>query len=86
MNDTPPAIEARYRAMLLQRSGEERLRMGASMYATARSLVIASILEADPTASPAAVRQALFLRFYGHEFDEAVRARILARIAAAAER
>jgi hypothetical protein len=67
--------------MLMARSGEERLKMGDSMYATARALVIASILERDPSASPAALRQALFLRFYGHEFDAAARERILARLA-----
>ena len=59
--------------------------MGASMSSMARALVVASILEADPTASLASVRQALFLRLYGHEFDEPTRARILARIGAAAE-
>ncbi len=86
MRDTPPAVDAKYRAMLLERSGEERLKMAGSMYATARALVIASVLEADPSASPAALRQALFLRFYGHEFDESTRTRILAHLRAEAER
>jgi hypothetical protein len=81
MRDTPPEMEEKYRAMLLARSGEERLRMGDSMYAAARALVVASILERDPAVSPAALRQALFLRFYGHEFDAAARERILARLA-----
>ena len=80
MRDTSPEIEERYRAMLMARSGERRLEMGDSMYATARALVIASILERDPSASPSALRQALFLRFYGHEFDAAARGRILARL------
>lgn len=79
-SDTSPAPEARYRAMLLERSGEERLGMAGSMYASARALVIASILERDPPATPAALRQALFLRFHGHEFDAAARERILARL------
>jgi hypothetical protein len=86
VSDTPRDVEARYHAMLLARSGEERLRMAGSMYATARALAVASIVEADPTASDAGVRQALFLRFYGHEFDDQTRARILARIAEDAER
>ena len=30
-----------------------------------------------PLASPAALRQALFLRFYGHEFDADTREKIL---------
>lgn len=36
MNDTSPDMEARYRAMLMQRSGEERLIMGCAMRVTAR--------------------------------------------------
>jgi hypothetical protein len=77
MNDTPPEIERKYLDMLMERSGEERLKMGCSMHATARALVRASVLEKDPLASPAALRRALFLRFYGHEFDADAREKIL---------
>lgn len=77
MNDTSPEVERAYRAMLLRRSGEERLKMGCSMYATARALVMASLLEKDPLASPTALRRALFLRLYGEEFDEETRGKIL---------
>jgi hypothetical protein len=72
----------RYRALLLARSGEERLKIGCSMSATARTLVRASILARDPHASPAAVRRALFLRFYGDEFSAEERAKIIARLGA----
>ena len=54
--------------------------MGCSMHATARALVLASVLEKDPGASPATLRRALFLRFYGHEFDAAARERVLAAL------
>ena len=81
MKDTPAEVEASYGAMLLARSGEERLRMAGSMYATARALAVASLLEREPEISPVALRQALFLRFYGREFDEETRLRILARLA-----
>ena len=77
MNDTPSEIERKYLEMLMERSGEERLKMGCSMHATTQALVRASVLEKDPLASPAAVRQALFLRFYGHEFDAETREKIL---------
>jgi Uncharacterised protein family (UPF0158) len=80
VNDTPPGVMQRYRAMLLARSPEERLKMGCSMGATARALVRASVLARDPHASPAAVRRALFLRFYGHEFDAVEQKRILERL------
>jgi hypothetical protein len=83
MKDTPPEMDARYRAMLMQRSGEERLKMGCEMRDTARALVEASIREQDPRATPESVRKALFLRFYGHEFDAESRAKILAAIESA---
>ena len=78
--DTQPAGARTYRDLLLRRSGEERLKMGCSMHATARTLVRASVLAADPLASPAAVRRALFLRFYGQEFSADARQKILAAL------
>jgi hypothetical protein len=83
MKDTPPEMDARYRAMLMQRSGEERLKMGCAMRDTARALVEASIREQDSQATPETVRKSLFLRFYGHEFDAEARAKILAAIESA---
>ena len=85
MRDTPPDVDARYRRMLLERSGEDRLRMGFSMYATARALVVASILAKEPEASPARIREAIFLRFYGRDFDQATRERIIATLARSRE-
>ena len=85
MRDTPPDVEARYRCMLLARPGEERLRMGFSMYSTARALVVASILAKEPDASPARIREAIFLRFYGRDFDQATRERIVATLARSRE-
>jgi hypothetical protein len=80
MNDTDPEVEQKYIALLMARSGEERLKMGCSMHATAQALVKASVLENDPLASPAALRRALFLRFYGHEFDPDTRVKILSAL------
>ena len=85
MRDTPPDVDARYRQMLLARPGEDRLRMGFSMYATARALVVASILAKEPDASPERIREAIFLRFYGRDFDEATRDRIVATLARSRE-
>ena len=42
MNDTDPEIDERFRAMLLARTGEERLIMGCAMRDTSRALVEAS--------------------------------------------
>jgi hypothetical protein len=80
VTDTSPAIEERYRRMLLERSGAERMRMGASMFATARALAVASIRANEPSASAASLRRALFLRFYGGDFGPEARERIVARL------
>jgi hypothetical protein len=82
MNDTAPEIDERFRAMLLARTGEERLIMGCAMRETARALVEASLLQQDPHANVEALRKGL--RFYGHEFDAETRANILAAIESAA--
>nr|MBI3612647.1 hypothetical protein [Nitrospirota bacterium] len=83
MNDTSPDMDARYRAMLMQRSGEERLIMGCAMRDTARALVEASLREHDPQATVETIRRGLFLRFYGDDFDAKSRAKILAAIESA---
>ena len=78
MNDTTLDMARRYRAMLLQRSGAERLKMGCSMLATARVLVVASLREQEPSASPGRIRRGLFLRLYGADFGADERAKIAA--------
>jgi hypothetical protein len=80
MRDTTAEVERHYRQMLLKRSGAERLAMGCSMHAMARELIVASVLEKEPGASPVVLRRALFLRFYGREFDPETCERILARL------
>lgn len=84
MNDTPREMDERYRAMLLNLTGEERLIMGCAMRDTARALVEASLREQDPNATVETIRKGVFLRFYGHEFDDRTRDKILAAIAQAA--
>ncbi|MFQ5682985.1 MAG: hypothetical protein ACE5HC_06900 [Candidatus Binatia bacterium] len=81
MKDTSDEIETKFRNLLLARRGEERLKMGCSMHSAARALVIASISEKDAVA----VKQALFLRFYGNEFKPKERKKVLAALRKAAE-
>ena len=64
----------------MARSGEERLKMGCSMHAAAKAMARASILAANPSASAAEVRKALFLRFYEQDFDSATREKVLRRL------
>lgn len=66
MNDTSSKIEEIMADGLRRLSGEERLRMGASMFDTAKRLVIASIAATDETD----MRMRIFLRFYGNDFDD----------------
>jgi hypothetical protein len=77
MKDTPPHIEEHYKNLLMSRSGEERLKMGCSMHATARKMVRASLLEKAPQATENAIRQKLFLRFYSNDFDLETQKKIL---------
>ncbi len=60
MKDTPPEVDVRYRAMLMQQSGAERFLMGCAMRETARTLVEASIRKQDPLATLEAIRKGLF--------------------------
>lgn len=84
MKDTSSEMDQRYRTMLMQRTGEERLMMGCAMRDTARAFMEASLKEDDPQATVEAIRKGLFLRFYGHEVDAERRAKILAAIESAA--
>lgn len=76
LTDTSPAVDRKYRQMLMQRSGAERVKMGGSMFATARALAVASIRAEDTSVSAGALRRALFLRFYGRDFSLEERERI----------
>lgn len=80
MRDTPPEVEERFRAMLLARSGEDRLKMGCSMHMFAQQIVRASVLAKTPQTTLADLRREMFLRFYSGDFDEQTRERILAAL------
>ncbi len=69
MRDTPPDVERKFNEMLMQRSGEERLKMGCSMFATARALAKAALLQRHPKADPAKLKRLFFLHFYGNDFE-----------------
>jgi hypothetical protein len=81
VNDTVPGIERIFRELLMRRSGEERLRMGAEMFEAARAIVLASL---PPLGAPER-RARLFLRLYGSDFAQPERDRILEALAALPE-
>ena len=77
-SDTPPQVMRFWQGLMRTRSGEERLEMAPSMYASSRQLVLASLRNQNPEATEDELRKGLFLRLYGHEFSERQRERILA--------
>ena len=81
MKDTPPAIERKFRQMLMEQPGEERLKMGCSMHATAQALAKAYISQQHPGAHPAQFKRLLFLHFYGTDFEPEERKRIASALA-----
>ncbi len=81
MNDTHPHIETFLRRCMMEKSGEERLKMGFSMYEFSRKLVESSLRFSQPEISEIVLRQKIFLRFYGDDFNENQKAKILASIA-----
>jgi len=65
-NDTTPEVARLVRELCARKTGAERLRMGASMFETARTLVLASL---PPGLSERELRRRLCARFYGELAD-----------------
>lgn len=81
MKDTPAAIEARFHRQLMSLKPEERLAMTCRMFSAAQALARAAISEGNAT-SREETRRLLFLRFYGQDFSETDRLKILAHLKA----
>ncbi len=60
MNDTSPEMEKRYYAMRMERSGEERLKMGCSMFEAAKEIVKSSILNESPGLTKNEMKEKIF--------------------------
>lgn len=78
MNDTSPEMERRYYALLMERSGEERLEMGCSMFDAAKEIVRNSILNESPGLTERELKTRIFLRFYGQDFSREQKRKIIA--------
>jgi hypothetical protein len=66
MNDTSPEIEQKMHEMIMARSGAERLRMGASMFESAKAIIISSLPKNLPEDE---LRRQLFRRIYGSSLE-----------------
>jgi hypothetical protein len=65
MDDTSEDFKSLYHQKIMERSGEERVMMGDSMFTSARKLALASL---SSIAGADEKRFRLFLRFYGNDF------------------
>ena len=81
MNDTHPEIAVRFRELMMSKTGQERLLMGFSMYDTAKEIVRSSIYNNHSGIRKADVKREIFLRFYGHEFNQADREKLISALA-----
>ena len=80
MKDTHPAIEERFFKMLMEKSGEERLKMGFEMDETARRLTAASLLNENREASELDIRIAVFNRFYEIDLSPEIRQKVIKKM------
>ena len=67
MLDTNKDIEMLYKRMLMEHSGEERMKMGASMFDTAIKFIEASL---PKTLSETEKKKQIFLRLYKNDFKQ----------------
>ena len=77
MNDTDPMIQKMLDERYQKMTGDERLKIGFSMYDTARAIVLSSLPQ-DLRTEDRAVQ--LFLRFYEHDFSSEEREKIVEAI------
>jgi hypothetical protein len=76
MNDTPKDVQDLFRTLLMQRSGEERLKMGCDMFSTSRAIIRSSLEGKGLSKTEMAVQ--LFIRTYGSDFSSDNLAKITA--------
>jgi hypothetical protein len=77
MNDTTPEVKKIQDRLFAKLSGEERLLMGLEMFETARKIVLSSFPANLPENE---IRKRQFLRFYGSDFSDEEKEKILKRM------
>lgn len=78
-SDTAPDVERRLRDWMSAQSGADRVRMACDMFDTAVALAVAS-LPPEIANDPIERRIALLKRFYEHDVDPDVLARVIEEI------
>lgn len=77
MNDTSPEIQKKLAQKYMSLSGFERVQIGSSMFESAKKIAEYSL---PKDLSELEKKIQLFRRFYGHEFSEAEKKKIIARL------
>ncbi len=67
MNHEPKDMEQIYRKMLMNKTGEERLRMGFSMFHFSTKLLLNASKDKIPSKE---LKKYVFLKIYGSDFDK----------------
>jgi len=83
MTDTPKAVADRYTRALMSVPPARRIEMACSMFGAAKAMALAG-LQTAPHEQRSGERVALFLRFYGADLPEDVRACVVAHLERAA--
>lgn len=76
MIDTDSKLELKTKALMKEKSPEDRLIMGCSMFTFSKIIVQSSIIQKDRSILPCDLKRKLFLRFYGNDMDENTREKI----------
>lgn len=76
ITDTTPEADAMYQELLMNRSGEERVRMACDMFQAARRLILAA-LPLEIASNPAERRVALLLRTYEGDLEDSLLTRVI---------
>ncbi len=75
MNDTDPKIEQKVRELMMNKTPEDRLKMGCSMFGFSKTIIQASLQE-NKNIQQSELKKELFLRFYGKEMDKEIKGKI----------
>ena len=77
MNDTSLKIEQKTKELMREKTPEDRLKMGCSMFSFSKTIIQSSLQGAN-NIHPSELKKKLFLRLYGKDMNEDNRKKITA--------
>ncbi len=80
MKDTNNEVELYFNKMIMNKTGQERLIMGFSMFEMARTQILAFLKSNNPNIDSKEINKYIFLRFYTEDFSHEEQKKILMRI------